>query len=146
MLFYNHHHHITKAESARACVYVTFERSDWPVARVYKVQRRAGLIMVGGGRRRGWGTLAGGSEQELMSSGKTRWESLPWRGQRPTRKPLTLENSQPPSPSATECKQKPMESGGVARIYGTMVGGPNNGLRATASRVGHLGWRGPNRK
>ena len=67
----------------------TFERSDWPVDRIYKVHWQAGLIMVGWGRRRGWGTLAGGgSEQEVMSSGKTRWETLPWRGQLPIRNHL----------------------------------------------------------
>ena len=64
----------------------------------------------------------------------------------PKPKRLTLENSQLASPSVTECKQKHIEVGGVAHIYGTMMGGPNNGRRWSASWVGYLGRGGPNRK
>ena len=124
----------------RVCV--TFERSDWPADRVYKVQWRAGLIKVGGGRRRGWGTLAGGGGVFRTGSDVIRENPVgnpSVERTTPDPKRLTRENSKPSSPLVTECKQKHMEGGGVARIYGTMVGGPNNGRRGSALRVGHLG-------
>ena len=86
---------ITKAESASACVCVcacvwllsdpaATKLADWPV-NVNKAAwwgRSCGTqIRHNGGRGRGWGALAGGSKQAVMSSGKTPWETLPWRGQ-----------------------------------------------------------------
>ena len=89
------------------CVRKTFERSDWPVDRVYKLQWRAGEIMVGGGRRRGWGTLAGEGSDVIRENpvGNPFVERTT-----PNPKRLTRENSKPSL--VTECKQKHMEGGG----------------------------------
>ena len=129
------------------CVRETFERSDWPVDRVYKVQwqggpnngRRGSASRVG---HLGRGVPTGSDVIRENPVGNPSMERTT-----PNPKRLTRENSKPSSPLVTECKQKHMEGGGgVARIYGTMAGGPNNGRRGSASRVGYLGRGGPNRK
>ena len=76
------------------------------------------------------GYLGQGSEQEVMSSGKTRWETLPWRGQLTIRNhslaltphniverttplaELIPRNNIPATlPLVSECKQKHMQGG-----------------------------------
>ena len=64
----------------------------------------------------------------------------------PDPKRQTSDNSQVRWLLVNECKQKHVEVGHMARIYGKIAGGPNTGRRGSGSRVGHLGRRGPNSK
>ena len=78
----------TYETSQAAWSYVTECKQQHMVGRAHGPRIRYnggwGQIMVGRGQ--GWGTWLRGSEQEVMSSGKTLWETLLWRRQ------LTMQN------------------------------------------------------